>query len=478
MSLRKIAFGSALLSSVGVIRLLAQFFVVPLLSRLLEPQDYGLIAMAMPFVLFTMIFSDAGLGQSLIRHKQRDRMLWSTCFWLSFGIGGAFSLGVALMAYPSALFFGEPELLAVLLALAPVAAAQAACSIPQAAMQQEKRFKMIAALDLSTIIASIATAALVAYLGGGVWALVAQQLVLYGAKLAGVFMLTPFRPGFCFDMKDAREHLMFGRDIVGYKTVIFFTNTAITFSIGKILGAMLLGFYNMAFLFVRLPYNIITGPLQFVLYGHLAPHQDDTALLRRMFIVLTRLLAGIIIPAMGMVAIAHGPFFDLLLSEKWGKAGELFLYAAPAGALQAVMGLRGTFLLGAGRSDIQFRIVFESFVVFMIFLAATVWINVEWVALGYSLAVLLYAPRDFMLARPFVYCSALEYIKLLAIPILLTLAGCALYTGIVDLLLPGDLASVGVAIVIGFLILCAGTLLQWKALREELSGLKADWARV
>ena len=73
MSLRRVAFGTAAMSSVNVLRLGAQFFALPLLARLLSPHDYGVVGMAMPFLAFTLMFADAGIGMSLVRSPAADR---------------------------------------------------------------------------------------------------------------------------------------------------------------------------------------------------------------------------------------------------------------------------------------------------------------------------------------------------------------------------------------------------------------------
>jgi O-antigen/teichoic acid export membrane protein len=83
LSLRLVVRGTAAMSSVNVLRILAQFIAIPILSRLLSPTDYGLVGIAMPFVLFAMMIADAGVGMSLVRTPAKDREEWSTCFWLS-----------------------------------------------------------------------------------------------------------------------------------------------------------------------------------------------------------------------------------------------------------------------------------------------------------------------------------------------------------------------------------------------------------
>ena len=97
MSLRKVVVDTAAMSSVNLLRLLAQFLVVPALARFLSPTDYGMVGLAMPFTIFAMIIADAGVGLSLVRTPGSERRVWSTCFWLSaiLGSGSGYDHGDA-----------------------------------------------------------------------------------------------------------------------------------------------------------------------------------------------------------------------------------------------------------------------------------------------------------------------------------------------------------------------------------------------
>lgn len=83
------------------------------------------------------------------------------------------------------------------------------------------------------------------------------------------------------------------------------------------------GVYSMAFQFARLPFMLVTGPLQFSLYPHVAALRDDKAKLVALLLLITRVLAMVVVPAVGLVAVASDPIFHLLLSKKWGQAALL-----------------------------------------------------------------------------------------------------------------------------------------------------------
>jgi len=136
------------------------------------------------------------------------------------------------------------------------------------------------------------------------------------------------------------------------------------------------GIYSMAFQFARLPFMLVTGPLQYVLYPHIAPLREDKKKLSALFLLFTRVLAMTVLPAVGLVAVASEPIFHVLLSKKWGQAAPIFVLIAPAAALQPVTAMVGTFLMALGRTDVQMRLAFQF---------AAVWLVGLWFRFGYGI---------------------------------------------------------------------------------------------
>jgi O-antigen/teichoic acid export membrane protein len=469
---KKIALHTLAMSSVSVFRILAQFFVIPILSRLLSPEDYGVVAMAMPFILFTMIFTDAGVGQSLIRSVDKEPKVWSTAFWMTLMLGAGLGLLIAIAAPLAAMFFNEPRLMGVILLLSAVVIFQAGATIPEAALRQQHRFGVIAATETAAIAAGIICAVLLALNGFGIWALVVQQLVLYGGRFFLTFWYSPFRPSWVFTAAKMREHLEFGRDVLGANLINFITQSADVFIIGKILGAALLGMYSMAFLFLRLPGRMLMGALQYVIYAHLAPLRDNRDLIRQMYLSLTRLLSIVVIPAMFMMGAAHGPVFELLLSSKWAMAGQIFMMAAPAAALQAVTSLRGTFMMIIGRTDMQLRMNAEFCVLTVGCLLLSVPYGLFWAVIGYNIVVVIYIFRGIGLTSPLLACTHKDYVGSLGITWLVSFACACTYMYLVPTMTGNIFVSLTIAAGFGVLAFALSIALQARALRREFAVLR------
>jgi PST family polysaccharide transporter len=427
MSIRRIAQGTALIGCINVVRLFVQFFSIPVLARLLTPGDYGLTAMAMPVILFLMMLADAGLGNSLVRSGAKDGPAWHTCFWLSVGVGCVLSMGVVLIAPLVGLLLNEPRLVPVLMALAAVVPLQTCTIVPGAALQKHARFGTIAAAEIAAIAASIGTAVVCAVAGRGVWALVWQQLVFYAVRLTLTLTLSPYRPRLVFHLGDAWEHVIVGRNLLGASLISSASRSFENLVIGRVNGPAPVGVYSMAFQFARLPFMLVTGPLQFALYPHVAALRDDKARLAALLLLITRVLAMVVVPAVGLVAVASEPVFHLLLSKKWGQAAPLFALIAPAASLQPVTAVLGTFLMALGRTDVQMRLAAQFAGMWLVGLMLSVWYGIEAVAAVYSVCALVFSIWSLRVCLPLLNCSFTMYARTLLWPLVMTASAILLY---------------------------------------------------
>lgn len=428
MSIKSVLFGAAAMSLVSVLRLLAQFFALPVLARMLSPEEYGLVGMAMPFLLFAMLLADSGLGSSLVRTAQDRKVEWSTCFWISVFFGTILALLLCGVTPFIVNFYGDHRLTNILYALSLVVFLQSIILVPVAALQQKRKFGIIAISDLASILTGIATALFLAFHGYGVWALVGQQLAQYIVKVVLNLGLSPFRPQFLFSMADIESHIKFGRNVLGASVTGFILRSMDNLVIGKVQNADAVGVYTMAGQFLRLPGMVVTGPLQYTLYSFLAPLKDERERVKTIFDFVTRILSTTIFPGMCMIAVAHEPIFHLLLSEKWYASGQIFSIMAPAFALMSVMSTGDMLMMVFGRTDIQFRMTTEFGILALLMLLGTVHAGgLFYVAVGYSAVVFVYAYRRMSLVMGVMKCSAGEFFKLLLIPVLVSGVGVALY---------------------------------------------------
>lgn len=421
MALRRIAFGAAALSAARVFQLGASFLTVPFMARLLEPSEFGLVAIAMAMVALTLAVSDAGLSRSLIRTSNIEGDAWSTAHWLIIAGTGLLSLLLALFSWPAALFFETPALLPVLLALSIIPLMQGFLELPIAALIKRENFMPLAIADFASALGGAAAAIGFGLAGFGAWALVAQNIVNVLIRAPVILFAANWKPRWVFNLAALGEHVRFARDTMGYAIMQSISRQVDPFVIGKALGTAPLGLYAVAFRIMNLPAGVIATPVQTALYPRLAVLQDKPDELRALVLAATLGQASLVFPAMAAAAAASTAVFEILLSYRWSAAGLVFSALAIAGMVQVVTNFNSSLLQAIGRTGTRLRLTFEFTILWAIAALISAQFGLIAVAATFSIVSVLYLPRSLTILLNRLQCSMLEYFKVLAPPSLAAL---------------------------------------------------------
>ena len=469
MSLRQVTLGSLAMSSVGILRLMTQLLVLPVLARYLTPEDYGIVAIAMPFVLFAMSFSDAGMSQSLIRTSSQDRTEWSTSFWFTVLLGLALSGVITAFGFGLSVFMNEPLLFPILACLSSIIFLQSLATVPGASLQQNHKFPTIAGIEIAAMFISLMTTLWAALNGFGAWSLVFQQLSHYIVKLFLTLFFSRFAPVLSFKIHSIREHLIFGRDVLGSDLISFIRDSLQRVIMGKVLGTSAVGIFSMSKLFSDVPRRIVAGPLQMVLYPRFSMMRDNNDDMQHVLVFISRVIAMIVIPTVGMIGIAHDPVFTILLSEKWAEAGYIFMLISPAAALAPVASLLNTVCLSKGKTDILVRLSVEVCILFLISLGICVWYGLDAVAIGLMIAHIVYLFRMVMLILPIIDMPTKRYLSLYITPVFSTSLSVIAYYAVDQNFDFNDWKLFGMAIGLGIMAVIFIFLIQYKMLLKDFS---------
>lgn len=382
------------LSAARGLALASQILVLPVIARYLTPAEFGLAALAMSVTIFANMLSDGGMGRSLVRVPVERATEWSSVFWALLVLGLLLAGAVVGIAEPMAWLMDEPGLAAPLAALAPLPFLLSVNAPFAAALQQRNAFPELALSEVVATAAGLIVAVWMAVEGFGVWALIAQQLVLSGLRTIWVILRAPFRPGFLFSWTALRPHLIFGRDILVGAALMVGGEHATPIFIGKVLDATQLGFFAMAQRFMRLPLFGLAGPASQVIYVRLSAQQEDPAAFRATVLAATRLLAFAILPPMVALAVVSDTAMVLVLSETWAPVATVFALASVGASLRAVTSVTLPALAALGQTGRRLRLIVEQTVVWILMLAGAVQFGIEIVAAARTLWMILLLPRQ------------------------------------------------------------------------------------
>ncbi|NQY97370.1 MAG: lipopolysaccharide biosynthesis protein [Henriciella sp.] len=399
---KKTATGAIINISVTLFKNLAQFLIIiPILARILTPEQFGLIAMAMTLVGFLTTFHDLGISAALVRAEKPTAAFWSSGFWLNFGFGTLMTVLAYFSAPWVAAFFGEPLVEELVRLMSCVLFLHCIFLVPMAWLQRNLKFQTIAVIDLAAILISSTVAIVLALNGCGVWALAWQQILLYAVKAIAGMLLHKAPIRFVFEWAPIKAVLPFSLGLTGTAFVGFLNRNTDNVLIGRFLGADALGFYDRAYLMMRMPMKTLSSGLNFALYPALSAVQSDKGKLGTAYLKTVSVLSVLVFPMMTGLAVVVVPFVDLLFGSQWGPVAPVLGILAFVGLLQSVGSIANEVWKARGRSGLLLRWSLIRSAVFIIAFSIGVYIGtLEAIAMAYLIAnVILLVPFQYELIK-------------------------------------------------------------------------------
>jgi lipopolysaccharide exporter len=354
---RKLVRGSAWLAlSFGGSQVVT-FVVAAVLAHFVAPVGFGLVALASVAIVVATTLQESGLGLALIRHRTDVDRAAGTVFVFNVA-AGIVLYWVAFAAAPLlADVFSQPRLTTVLRVLAFVLVIRSIGIIPGALIERELMFANRAKGELIGGVVQALVAIPLAVTGAGVWSLVAGQLAGQCVQSVLFWVFTPLRPSpRLFSFPILRELGRFGRHMTAANLIALVDQNIDTATVGRLLGAADLGFYNMAWRLSNLPatgIGYIVGRVMFPAYATL---QHDRAAFRYAFLTNVRRVALFSLPVgVGILLAAH-PIVVGVFGRRWEPAAVPLQILAVFGVLRAFAGTTGPVIQAAGRPQLIVRL--------------------------------------------------------------------------------------------------------------------------
>ncbi|MDX6672420.1 MAG: lipopolysaccharide exporter [Solirubrobacteraceae bacterium] len=328
------------------------------LAHLLSPRDFGLMAALVVVVGLAQAFADMGMSSAIVVREDVTRERLSSLYWTNVLAGAGVTALVVASTPLVVAFYGEPRLAGLLPWAALAFLVGSLGQQFQPLLQRELRFDVLARIDVVAPLAGMSVAVGAAAGGAGALALVLGFLANSAARslLLIAHGWRRWRPGLRLRRSDLRGYLSFGAYQMGERTVTFLTANVDYLLVGRFLGAHELGLYSIAYQLVVRPLMLLNPVLTRVATPIFARRQRDDASLRRGFGEITRLLAYVMFPLLGAIAVAAPLLVPTLFGHQWDGSVAVIQILAVVGVLKALGQPIGAVLLGKNRPDLGFRL--------------------------------------------------------------------------------------------------------------------------
>lgn len=440
--------------------------------RLLEPADYGLMAIATIAIAFAMLVNELGVGPAIIQTPEIDDRLLRQAFGILIAMNGILCAGLWLVAPLLAEFFEEPSVTEILRVLCLQFVFVSFTVIPESLLIRNLDFKRKSIVELITNITG-GTATLVLALNGfGVWSLVLGNLIFVALRGVAMNVANPFFRLPLFSLSGARGLLTFGGLITIDRLLWFFYSRADVFIVGKILGTELLGIYSVAMQIASLPMQKLNGIINEIAFPAFSKVQHDAEQIRNYLSKAIRLLSLFAFPVFLGISSVSTEFVSIVLGEQWAMA------ALPLAVLSCIMPLRmisnviTSTLQGIGRVGVSVG----NLVIASIIIPLAIAIGTRWSLVGVSMAWLMAFPLvtaiEIVRARRFTGIGVGDFISLIWRPLLNSLVmwlAVAAFAAVVGDRLPELLQMIAMVLVGAVTYLAMLWFLDRRSLDEALS---------
>ena len=452
---------------------LAVFIV---LSRLLEPSAFGLIALANGYLLVVLLFVEQGVNQAIVQRKDVSTDYLDAAFWSSMVLAVLLAGLTQILAGPIARLFGEPTLAPLLRWLSLSLVLAGLRSTQTAMLQRDLRFRALAVRTAAAETVGGGVAVLMALAGLGVWSLVGQAL---GRGIAGAIVLwgvSSWRPRLKIKAAPLRDLTRFGTPVVADRLVAVVQGKADDMLIGLALGATALGYYSVGYRLLTYLTQLVTGTVQSVALPVLSRLQADLERLRRVFLIMLEYLALGAFPVFVGIAFVAPELVPLVFGPRWSASIPVMQVLALAGAAKALPIATSTVFLAAGKPGVQLRLNGVTTSLAVVGFALVVPRGIVAVASVHLLVNLLAAPLHAVILRRSLKVPARSFAVALRVPAAgLLLMGGVLF--IMDALRPDSVMPIAwlvLDVALGAAVYVGGTFVLGRSLFTRARGALAE----
>jgi len=326
------------------------------LSRLIKPAEFGIIAMVSMAIGFLNVIKDFGFGAALIHKKEVSDDEYSTVFWFNLIIGVALTAIVFIASPYIGDFFNEKEVEYVTKILSFTFIINSVGIVWSNRLLKEVAFKQIFYRSFISTIISGTCAIILALNNYGVWALVAQ---VYTALIINTFLNylhVKWLPSFVIKKKYVRHLVQFGIPLLADQSINYWVRNIDNLLVGKVFGKNTLAYYNKAYTLMLLPVEQLTSTLTKVLFPSFALIQDDRPQIANIYLKISRVIAFIAFPVMISLSMLAKPLILIVYGKNWTPVIPIFEVLSILGMFQALGALSGDIYLSLGETKLMFKV--------------------------------------------------------------------------------------------------------------------------
>jgi O-antigen/teichoic acid export membrane protein len=370
-----------------------------LLARLLQPADFGLVALASVFVVVLTTLSHQGFAQAIIQRKNLEPEHLDSAFWINTSIGALLALGLFFTSPLLAVMFTQPELSAVLRFLSLTLIFNSLVGVHTGILTRDLQFKALALRRIFSFAVGGCVGIYMAYNNFGVWALVGQQLSSTFAGLLVLWFACPWRPGIKVKHRHCLELFTFGSNILGISLLGLVNKRLPNLLIGGFLGPVALGIYTIADKIFTVLNQLLVGTLTNIALPTFSKMQADIGRMRNAYYSAVQATSVISFPILAGVIVTAADLIPAVFGTQWAESVAVAQYLIVLGLLNTVSSFNGPMLIALGHPNVVLKLNVANTTLNIIAFIVGVNFGIQMVALASMLRGLIMFPVGLIILK-------------------------------------------------------------------------------
>ncbi|WP_299153939.1 lipopolysaccharide biosynthesis protein [uncultured Christiangramia sp.] len=358
--------------------------ITAILSRVLAPEEFGIIALVFVFIGFFNLFGNLGLGPAIVQKIEITEEDIGSIFVFS----SLMALTLAILFFLSsgyiARFYDEPKLIPVVKILSLSVFFNIISIVPTALNKKALRFKQMGIVNVSVQAFAGVIAIILALNNFSYYALIFQNVLTGFLVFVIFFYLYPIKK-LALNILPLKQIASYSSFQFGYNFIVYISRNLDNLLIGKYLGNAPLGYYNKSYSLVTLPINNLTHVISPVLHPVLAKHQDDLSYIHKSYLNIIKILSGIGFPLAVFLFFTAEELIFLFFGPQWESSVPVFKILALSVGLRVCTSSSSAIFQATNRTNLLFLSGVVSAVLMAIGIVYGVFYGRDLVDIGYGL---------------------------------------------------------------------------------------------
>lgn len=325
-----------------------------ILARLLDPRDFGLLAIVLAVNTAFESFTELGIKEAIVQDQNGSKQTYlNGAWWLAFIRGtGLFILALIVAPWVSH-FYDSPELLPIMRLAFLSIIFNGAVSAKAYVALKEMNFKRWVWISQGGGILGVVTAIVLTFFFKNVWALVLGFVVESVARCFLSYIICPFLPSFKFERIHLQSLWGFASGMFGLPVLFFIYSQADIFVVGKLLSKNELGLYSLVASLAQIPsmaISVFINPIMMPVFSKIKGENEKINL---GIVKITSLIAFLGFPVFVFVVLYGRDILSVVYGERYGQLSIPFAIIFGTTILRTCSAPIATAYLALGQPRLQ-----------------------------------------------------------------------------------------------------------------------------